>query len=82
MQTTEFRPRDLLSTFTGSWTLAELGGLDRLDRPALRNYAEGLQGPDGGFRGGIWDVGSDVEYTFYGVGLLGLLAESAETRGL
>jgi geranylgeranyl transferase type-2 subunit beta len=66
---------DLLSTFTGCWTLADVGGLERLDRPALRQYAEGLQGPDGGFRGGSWDAGSDVEYTFYGVGLLGLLAE-------
>jgi geranylgeranyl transferase type-2 subunit beta len=66
---------DLLSTFTGGWTLAELGALDRLDRPALHRYAESLQGPDGGFRGGVWDAGFDVEYTFYGVGLLGLLAE-------
>ena len=65
---------DLLSTFTGGWTLAELGGLDRLDLGGLKRYAEGLQGPDGGFRGGAWDAGYDVEYTFYGVGLLGLLA--------
>jgi geranylgeranyl transferase type-2 subunit beta len=66
---------DLLSTFTGSWTLADLGGLAQLDQAGLREYAEGLQGRDGGFRGGAWDVGYDVEYTFYGVGLLGLLAE-------
>jgi geranylgeranyl transferase type-2 subunit beta len=65
---------DLLSTFTGSWTLADLGGLDRLDRAALRRYAESLQGSEGGFRGGLWDAGMDVEYTFYGVGVLGLLA--------
>jgi geranylgeranyl transferase type-2 subunit beta len=65
---------DLLSSFTGSWTLAEVGGLHRLDRSALRAYVESLQGPDGGFRGGLWDAGMDVEYTFYGVGLLGLLA--------
>jgi geranylgeranyl transferase type-2 subunit beta len=65
---------DLLSTFTGSWTVADLGELDRLDRSRLRAYAESLQGPDGGFRGGHWDTGYDVEYTFYGVGVLGLLA--------
>lgn len=65
---------DLLSTFTGSWTLADLGELDRLDRGRLRTYAESLQGPDGGFRGGHWDTGYDVEYTFYGIGVLGLLA--------
>lgn len=65
---------DLLSTFTGGWTLAEVGGLERLDRDRLRRYAESLQGPDGGFRGGLWDTGCDVEYTFYGIGVLALLA--------
>jgi geranylgeranyl transferase type-2 subunit beta len=65
---------DLLSTFTGGWTLADVGALDRLDRAAVRRYAESLQGPDGGFRGGLWDAGMDVEYTFYGIGVLGLLA--------
>jgi geranylgeranyl transferase type-2 subunit beta len=65
---------DLLSSFTGSWTLAEVGALDRLNRVAFRAYVESLEGPDGGFRGGVWDDGMDVEYTFYGIGLLGLLA--------
>jgi geranylgeranyl transferase type-2 subunit beta len=65
---------DLLSTFTGGWTLADLGALDRLDRTAVQRYADSLQGPDGGFRGGLWDDGLDVEYTFYGIGVLGLLA--------
>src|SRR5262245_113794 len=65
---------DLLSTFTGAWTLADLGALDQLDRAAVRGYAESLQGPDGGFRGGHWDAGMDVEYTFYGIGVLGLMA--------
>ncbi len=65
---------DLLSTFTGAWTLADVGALDRLDASVLRAYAESLAGPDGGFRGGAWDAGADVEYTFYGVGVLGLLA--------
>lgn len=65
---------DLLSTFTGSWTLADVGGLDRLERGRLQAYSESLQGPDGGFRGGLWDTGYDVEYTFYGIGVLGLLA--------
>jgi len=64
---------DLLSTFTGGWTLADIGELDRLDLHAVQTYAESLQGPQGGFRGGSWDIGLDVEYTFYGIGLLGLL---------
>jgi geranylgeranyl transferase type-2 subunit beta len=65
---------DLLSTFTGAWTLADVDGLGRLDLPRVRAYAESLQGPDGGFRGGLWDAGLDIEYTFYGIGVLGLLA--------
>jgi geranylgeranyl transferase type-2 subunit beta len=65
---------DLLSTFTASWTLADVGGLERLNASATRAYAESLQGPDGGFRGGLWDDGRDVEYTFYGIGVLGLFA--------
>lgn len=66
---------DLLSTFTGSWTLAQLGALERLDTNMLREYAESCEIPTGGFRGGLWDEGIDVEYTFYGLGVLGLLAE-------
>lgn len=65
---------DLLSTFTGGWTLAQLGALDRLDAVAVREYAESCELPTGGFRGGLWDEGIDVEYTFYGLGVMGLLA--------
>src|SRR5262249_23033130 len=65
---------DLLSTFTGSWTLAQLGALDRLDVTVVRTYARKLEMSTGGFKGHAWDDGHDVEYTFYGLGLLGLLA--------
>lgn len=65
---------DLLSTFTGSWTMAELGALDRLDALELRHYAEGTERAQGGFQGGLWDEGVDVEYTFYGLGTLGLVS--------
>ena len=65
---------DLLSTFTGLWTLDQLGALDRIDRDAARAYAESLQCDAGGFHGGFWDGGTDVEYTFYGLGVLALLA--------
>jgi geranylgeranyl transferase type-2 subunit beta len=64
---------DLLSTFTGAWTLRELGGLDRIDREAVGRYAESLELPAGGFHGGLWDEGTDVEYTFYGVATVALL---------
>jgi geranylgeranyl transferase type-2 subunit beta len=64
---------DLLSTFTGLWTLDQLGGLDRVDRKAALRYVELLELEGGGFRGGLWDDHTDVEYTFYGLGCLALL---------
>jgi geranylgeranyl transferase type-2 subunit beta len=63
---------DLLSTFTGAWTLDQLGALARVDPAALRSYAQSLELPDGGFRAGLWDEQADVEYTFYGLGVVGL----------
>jgi geranylgeranyl transferase type-2 subunit beta len=65
---------DLLSTFTGGWTLAQIGAADKLDWPAVRDYAESCEQPTGGFRGGLWDEQVDVEYTFYGLGTLALAA--------
>lgn len=65
---------DLLSTFTGSWTLDQLDAADRLDWSALKDYALECERPIGGFRGGLWDEHTDVEYTFYGLGSLALAA--------
>jgi geranylgeranyl transferase type-2 subunit beta len=65
---------DLLSTFTGGWTLDQLGAADRLDWDQVRSYAEECERPIGGFRGGLWDEDTDVEYTFYGLGTLALAA--------
>jgi geranylgeranyl transferase type-2 subunit beta len=69
---------DLLSTFTGGWTLDQLGSADRLDWPAVRSYAEECERPIGGFRGGLWDEETDVEYTFYGLGTLAIAALNLE----
>lgn len=66
---------DLLSTFTAAWTLDQLGGLGRLDAEQVRRYAESLARPEGGFHGGLWDDGCDVEYTFYGLGVLALFTD-------
>lgn len=68
---------DVLSTFTGAWTLEQLGAFEQLDRDRLQNYVLGVEQPEGGFRGGLWDDRADVEYTFYGLGVLGLLAHCA-----
>lgn len=65
---------DLLSTFTGGWTLDQLGAANRLDWEKARSYAEECERPIGGFRGGLWDEQTDVEYTFYGLGTLALAA--------
>jgi geranylgeranyl transferase type-2 subunit beta len=64
---------DLLSTFTGAWTLEQLNALDRLDVNSLRSYVQALELPSGGFRAGLWDNRADVEYTFYGLGVSALL---------
>jgi len=64
---------DLLSTFTGLWTLDRIGALARADQPAALHYVQSLELPNGGFRGGLWDDHADVEYTFYGLGALALL---------
>jgi len=64
---------DLLSTFTGLWTLDRLGARARVDIHSIRGFAEGLAESAGGFRAGLWDERADVEYTFYGLGTLGLL---------
>jgi geranylgeranyl transferase type-2 subunit beta len=65
---------DLLSTFTGGWTLDQLGFANKLDWERVRDYAEECERPIGGFRGGLWDDRTDVEYTFYGLGTLALAA--------
>jgi geranylgeranyl transferase type-2 subunit beta len=65
---------DLLSTFTAAWTLEQLGSLPLLNAEQVRTYAESLERPEGGFHGGLWDEGYDVEYTFYGLGVRGLFS--------
>lgn len=67
---------DLLSTFTGIVALADLGRLASIDLEAARRYVESLALADGGFRGGAWDDSADVEYTFYGLGSLALMASA------
>lgn len=65
---------DVLSTFTGLLTLGDLQALHEIDVAAARRYVQSMELPSGGFLGGIWDEATDVEYTFYGLGGLALLA--------
>ncbi len=64
---------DLLSSFTACVTLADLDQLSEIDREAARKYANSMQRSTGGFAGFEFDHSEDVEYTFYGLGLLALL---------
>lgn len=64
---------DLLSTFTGLLTLSDLNAADEISLAAVTRYVHSLERPAGGFHGAVLDEGTDVEYTFYGLGCLGLL---------
>ncbi|HTI51929.1 MAG TPA: prenyltransferase/squalene oxidase repeat-containing protein [Planctomycetaceae bacterium] len=64
---------DGLSTFTGLLTAQDLGLAGLYDRASIEAFVNGLEQPGGGFRGASWDVAADAEYTFYGLGTLGLL---------
>ena len=64
---------DGLSTFTGLLTAQDLGFHDLYDSAQVEAFANSLEFPTGGFRGASWDEAADVEYTFYGLGIWGLL---------
>ncbi len=64
---------DLLSTFTACVTLADLNRLEEVDLDSAKRYASSMQRSQGGFCGFEFDPAEDVEYTFYGLGLLALL---------
>jgi geranylgeranyl transferase type-2 subunit beta len=64
---------DSLSTFTGLLTAQDLGFDDLLDPQRTQAFIRELEFPEGGFRGATWDQAADVEYTFYALGVLGLL---------
>ena len=72
---------DLLSSFTGGLTLQDLNAFHELDVDSFRRYVDSLQLEAGGFMAAAWDESHDVEYTFYGLGCLSLLANhDSETR--
>jgi geranylgeranyl transferase type-2 subunit beta len=66
---------DLLSTFTGLLTLQDLGGTSEIDISAVEKFVRSLARDEGGFHGAAWDTAHDVEYSFYGLGCLGLLVK-------
>ncbi len=64
---------DLLSTFTACVTLADLDQLAAINRNSAQSYARRMERSTGGFAGFEFDPAEDVEYTFYGLGLMALL---------
>lgn len=64
---------DLLSTFTASVTLWDLGFLEESDIASAFQYGLSMARSSGGFAGFELDPAEDIEYTFYGLGLLSLL---------
>lgn len=70
---------DGLSTFTGLLTAQDVGRPDIIPHHRIADWlTRHIENADGGFKGASWDQQADVEYTFYGLGILGLLA-AAET---
>ncbi len=63
---------DLLSSFTGLLTLADLQANSRVNVDAVSHYALSMASPDGGFVGFALDQTADVEYSFYGLATLAL----------
>lgn len=74
---------DSLSTFTGLLTAQDLNDHAILKTSQVEQFiTEQLEFPTGGFRGATWDNQADAEYTFYGLGVLGLLWSSPTETGV
>lgn len=67
---------DLLSTFAALYCLAGLDELPQTRPAAAARYARGLAHPGGGFSGAAGDAEADVEYAYYGLASLALLARA------
>ncbi len=63
---------DTLSTFTGYLTCQDLEDRSLISPQRVEQFILSLEQPTGGFRAATWDQATDVEYTFYALGALGL----------
>ena len=68
---------DLMSTFTALVALSDAGTIRRARLGSAGRYVSRLALPAGGFLGLTGDNEPDIEYTYYGLGALALLAEQA-----
>ena len=67
-------PADLLCTFTALMTLVFLDGLDRIDVAGVARFVKSCARAAGGFGAHAGDAQADIEYAYYAVGTLALLA--------
>ena len=67
---------DLLSSFTGYLTLSGIEGVENIDAAALGRFLRERAATSGGFLACDGDAEADVEYSYYGLGLLALLRSS------
>lgn len=68
---------DLMTTFTAIVTLSDCDALRRARLGDAGRYVQALAAPDGGFLAVPGDAEPDVEYSYYGVGAVALLAAEA-----
>lgn len=68
---------DLLSTFTGVVALVGLDRFDAVDASGVARFVRSAAMPGGGFGAYPGDDAADVEYTYYGLGLVALLRQAA-----
>ncbi len=71
---------DSLSTFTGYLTCLDLEENGLLDPFRIKQFILSLEQTQGGFRAATWDQSTDVEYTFYALGTLGLVQSQSPTN--
>jgi len=73
---------DIMSTFTFLVTMAQLGGYKKINLSDHAKFVRTLAMRAGGFKGVANDGQPDTEYTFYGLGCIGLFAaEAGKNKG-
>lgn len=70
---------DLLSTFTGLVALMGLDAVRKLDLPAVAHFVRSLVTAEGGFAAWPGSGQTDLEYLYYGLGCLALVAGIAHS---
>jgi geranylgeranyl transferase type-2 subunit beta len=73
---------DLLSTFTGSLTLAGFDAFHSLDTSGIAEFLKRTAAPQGGFTACLDDDSPDVEYTYYGIATYCILKQFLQNNAV